>query len=183
MKKTIFILLSMITIHANAQFSYSIKAGWSQPFFRNYSPEKVNSSLMFGTSIHYSINNFCGLQSELNYKRICYVDPYEGLGNFDNAFTNKAHYLDIPFLFTASTIPSPQYWRAIWNIGLFVDIPIKGYNSKQTNYGLMTALQIEILSHYFLRGEYQWGLMSDKKEEWFKDCRTNILSISLGYRF
>ena len=47
----------------------------------------------------------------------------------------------------------------------------------------MTALQIEILSHYFLRGEYQWGLMSDKKEEWFKDCRTNILSISLGYRF
>ena len=33
MKKTIFILLSMITIHANAQFSYSIKVGWSQPFF------------------------------------------------------------------------------------------------------------------------------------------------------
>ena len=104
----------------------------------------------------------------------------------DELFTSTMHYAEIPFLLTACAIPTPQRWRTIWNAGMFVDIPVasKGQGCKgKTYYGLMAALQIEVLSHYFIRGEYQWALSSDEKGEWFKDRRTNMLSVTLGYRF
>lgn len=181
------LLLSLLALQANAQFSYSVKAGWSWPDIHKYATKKEKSSLTVGAGVDYAINEYVGLQSGLNYKRISYMDFYEGKsGNSDDKFTNEIHCLEIPFLFTATSIPNPQRWRTIWNAGMFVDIPVAndGRNCKgKTYYGIMAAAQLEILSHYFVRGEYQWALSSDKKGEWCQDRRTNMLSVSLGYRF
>lgn len=190
MRRIVILLLSLLALQANAQFSYSVKAGWSWPDFHDYMTKKEKSSFTFGGSVDYAINKYVGLQSGLNYKRISYVDFYAagpGSGyNNDDHFTSTMHYAEIPFLFTATPIPTPQRWRAIWNAGMFIDIPVisKGQGCKgKPYYGIMTALQIEILSHYFIRGEYQWALSADEKGKWFKERRTNIPSVTLGYRF
>lgn len=184
MKKFILFLFAMVALQANAQFTYSVKAGWSLPSVLNDETVGHESSLTLGASVDYAINNYLGLQSGVNYKRIHYAKHYTS--NIEEAgkkIMDKADYVEIPFLFTASAILSPQRWRAIWNAGMFVDMPIGSNNNSQTYYGLMAAVQIEVLSHYFLRGEHQWALSSDKKGEWSKNRRTNMLSVSLGYRF
>ena len=48
-------------------------------------------------------------------------------------------------------------------------------------YGIMAAAQLKIRSHYFIRGEYQWALKSDY--DGIDERRTNMFSVSLGYRF
>ena len=51
----------------------------------------------------------------------------------------------------------------------------------ETFYGIMAAAQLEIRSHYFIRGEYQWALKSDY--DGIDERRTNMFSVSLVYRF
>ena len=184
MRLFILFLLSLIALQSSAQFTYSIKAGWSLPSVHKDEEVGHEPSLTLGTNIDYAINNYFGLQSGLNYKRIYYAKYYTSvIENAGQKIMDKAHYVEIPLLFTISAIPSPERWRAIWNAGIFADIPVGKNDKSQTYYGIMAALQIEILSHYFLRGEYQWALSSDKKGEWSKDRRTNILSATIGYRF
>ena len=69
----------------------------------------------------------------------------------------------------------------IWYAGPYIDIPIEKEGNYETFYGIMAAAQLEILSHYFVRGEYQWALKSDF--DYIEDRRTNMLSVSFGYRF
>ena len=62
-----------------------------------------------------------------------------------------------------------------------MDIPIEKEGRYETFYGIMAAAQLEIRSHYFIRGEYQWALKSDY--DGIDERRTNMFSVSLGYRF
>lgn len=176
-------LLIMFSLQAKSQISYSVKAGWSWPNIHNDEQVGHKSNLTLGANVDYAINAHFGLQTGFNYKSINYARHY-GSVESPGKIMDRAHYVEIPLLFTASTIATPERWRAIWNAGMFVDIPVDDEEYKsQTYYGLMAALQIEVLTHYFIRGEYQWALSSDKKGEWSKDRRTNMLSVCLGYRF
>lgn len=189
MKKTILLLLALVAMQAHAQFTYSVKAGWSWPDFKNnhwtFSP---SSGITFGGTIDYDINGYLGLQAGLNYKRTIEYYTYEGGRLYENpAFKREVFSANIPLLLTASVIQKPERWRAIWNVGPYVDLPIvtKGRlaDDEKIAFGIMAALQIEVLSHYFVRGEYQWALTSDIKEDWDEDRRANMVSVSLGYRF
>lgn len=192
MKKFVLLLLSLIALQVNAQFSYSVKAGWSWLDIRNDSEYVIDhsSSFTMGVAVDYSINNYIGLQSGVNYKRISENRwPHCPPGGTVSDVYSHAAYAEIPILFTASVIPTPERWRAIWNVGMFLDVPVEQYTPShtcdyETFYGIMAALQIEILSHYFIRGEYQWPLSSELKDDGIhSERRTNILSVSLGYRF
>ena len=134
-----------------------------------------------GVATDYTINGSLGIQTGINYKKNSYIASHFGGDGHDEDFTKNTHFVEVPLLLAITTIPSPQCWRTVWNAGMYVDVPIGGHENKQTFYGLMAGLQIEVLSHYFIRGEYQWALSSDKKGD--KNRRSNMLSVCLGYRF
>lgn len=69
MKRFILLLLSLVALQANAQFSYSVKAGWSLPSVHKDEEVGHESSLTFGAGVDYAINGYLGLQSGVNYKR------------------------------------------------------------------------------------------------------------------
>ena len=190
-KSLLFFLFFIIGLHANAQFSYSVKTGWSCPEIR-HDNEYVNdefSNLTIGIAVDYFLNKFLGLQSGVNYKKISENKwPHCPPGGSVSDIKSHAAYAEIPVLFTASIIPAPERWRAIWNVGMFLDIPVEQYTPSYTCdyqffYGFMAALQIEVSSHYFVRSEYQWALSSEIKDVLHSDRRTNMLTVSLGYRF
>ena len=184
--KKIFLILALLLnglIHCYAQFSYSAKIGWSWPNIHKGDAISTKSNITIGASIDYTINEYIGLQSGVNYKQVSWIPFILGSGKSENNFEEKSHFMEIPMLFTFSIVPAPKRWRTIWNTGVYANIPIGGYKGKQAYYGLMAALQLEMLSHYFIRGEYQWALSSDNKKEWDEDRRTNMLSVCLGYRF
>lgn len=183
MRRILLLILSLVALQTYAQFSYSVKAGWSFPFLCDVADEKKKTSPTFGVGVDYAINDYLGLQSGLNYKRICYVNTYEGMADADDLFTDKGHFIEMPLLLTANAISSPQSWRAIWNAGMYMDIPIKNNYNAKVYYGILAGIQIEIRSRYFVRGEYQWALSSDKKGEWNKKRRINMLTFSFGYKF
>ena len=123
MKKFIVLTLLILgTLQSYAQFSYSIKAGWSWPNIHNETlpGHKVQSAFTLGAAVDYQLNAYLGLQSG-------------------------------------------------WKEGRY-----------ETFYGIMAAAQLEICSHYFIRGEYQWALKSDY--DGIDERRTNMFSVSLGYR-
>lgn len=169
----------------NAQFSYSVKAGWSWPdIHKGEMPEhKVNSAFSLGVTIDYQINAFWGLQSGLNYKRV--GEEWESWteGGVVDIRHDKSHasILEIPLLLNTNIKPEEKKWKLICYAGPYIDIPIEKEGDYETFYGIMAAAQLEIRSHYFVRGEYQWALKSDLN--YMEDRRTNMLSFCLGYRF
>ena len=186
MKKfIIFTLFILGTLQSYAQLSYSIKAGWSWPdIHKETLPiDKLPSAFTLGVAVDYQLNNYLGLQSGLNYKRISEEYSEWSLGHNSQLHVHKFHasILEIPLLLSANIKPEAQKWKFIWYAGPYIDIPIEKEGNYETFYGIMAAAQLEILSHYFVRGEYQWALKSDSKNT--DDRRTNMLSVTLGYRF
>lgn len=192
MKKLLLLCTMLIAMQVHAQFSYSIKAGWSWPS-TNSNALKEYSRPTFGVNIDYSFNGYLGLQTGINYKRICELEePVYDLGgaiekNEKPLYKKHGSFVEIPILLSVSTVPAPQKWRAIWYAGGFIDIPIEQYSpneSFQTFYGIMAVVSLEIKSHYFIRGEYQWALSSDLKGmRDYTNRKAKILSVCLGYRF
>ena len=190
MKRYILILmLAMISWQANAQFSYSVKAGWSRPKILKGDNWDEHSSFSMGVAVDYPLNDYLGIQSGINYKRMGECEDAEIIpGETREIIPRRIHaaYAEIPLLFTASVIPTPKRWRAIWNVGMFANFPIEQYSpfwNYKSFYGVMAALQIEVSSHYFLRGEYQWALSNDTNEIFEEERRIERLSVCLGYRF
>ena len=188
MKKfIIFTFLLLGTFQSYAQFSYSIKAGWSWlDIHKGEMPgHEVSSTFTLGAAVDYQLNAYLGLQSGINYKRIeekgisipsASTVPYP-----EEELKFHASILEIPLLLSANIKPEAQKWKFIWYAGPYIDIPIEKEGSYETFYGIMAAAQLEILSHYFVRGEYQWALKSDF--DYIEDRRINMLSVTLGYRF
>ena len=187
MKKFIILTLLLLgTFQSYAQFSYSIKVGWSWPdIHKSTMPgHEVNSSLTLGAAVDYQLNAYLGLQSGINYKRIEEKGisyPSSTISYPEEEIKYHASILEIPLLFSANIKPEAQKWKLIWYVGPYIDIPIEKEGNYETFYGIMAAAQLEILSHYFVRGEYQWALKSDF--DYIEDRRTNMLSVSFGYRF
>ena len=185
MKRFLFLTCLFVALQANAQFSYSVKAGWSWSDIRYGDGSKSTPTI--GGNVNYTLNKYFGLQSGLAYKQVKEKAEVEYGSVGDKEYFSTGHFLEIPLLFTANVIPEPRRWKWVWHAGMFVDIPVadsgRFSNGSQTYYGIMAAAEIEIRSHYLIRGEYQWALRSDSKLEWDKDRRTNILSVCLGYRF
>ena len=168
-----------------AQFSYSIKAGWSWPYIHKETMPRheVNSAFTLGAAVDYQFNAYWGVQSGLNYKRVSEEQEYWTEGGVVDILYSKSHasILEIPLLLSANIKPEAQKWKFIWYAGPYIDIPIEKEGNYETFYGIMAAAQLEILSHYFVRGEYQWALKSDF--DYIEDRRINMLSVTLGYRF
>mgnify|MGYP003439559396 CR=1 FL=1 len=186
MKKFIILTLLLLgTFQSYAQFSYSIKVGWSWPdIHKSTMPgHEVNSSLTLGAAVDYQLNAYLGLQSGINYKRIDEKSYRLESGGVSYPEEVKFHasFLEIPLLLSANIKPEAQKWKFIWYAGPYIDIPVEKEGRYETFYGIMVAAQLEVLSHYFVRGEYQWALKSDT--DYSEDRRTNMLSVSLGYRF
>ena len=187
MKKFIvFTLLILGTLQNYAQFSYSVKVGWSRPeVHKGEMPgHKVSSSAFtLGAAVDYQLNPYLGLQSGINYKRIDEKSYRLESGGVSYPEEVKFHasFLEIPLLLSANINPEAQKWKFIWYAGPYIDIPVEKEGRYETFYGIMAAAQLEVLSHYFVRGEYQWALKSDSY--YSEDRRTNMLSVSLGYRF
>ncbi len=186
MRRIVILLLSLLALQANAQFSYSVKAGWSWPKIHDVNEMlgyKVSSAFTLGAEVDYQLNPYLGLQSGLNYKRISEEFSEWSVGGVSELHVHKNHasFLEIPLLLSANIKPEAQKWKLIWYAGPYIDIPIEKEGRYETFYGIMAAVQLEILSHYFVRGEYQWALKSDS--DYSEDRRTNMLSVSLGYRF
>lgn len=188
MKKfIIFTFLLLGTFQSYAQFSYSIKAGWSWlDIHKGEMPgHEVSSTFTLGAAVDYQLNAYLGLQSGINYKRIeekGVSTPSASTGHYpEEELKFHASILEIPLLLSANIKPEAQKWKLIWYAGPYIDIPIEKEGSYETFYGIMAAAQLEILSHYFVRGEYQWALKSDL--DYIEKRRTNMLSVTLGYRF
>ena len=188
MKKfIIFTLLILGTLQSYAQFSYSVKAGWSWPdIHKETMPgHEVNSSFTLGAAVDYQLNAYWGLQSGINYKRIeekgISYPSSSTISDPEEEIKYHASILEIPLLLSANIKPEAQKWKFIWYAGPYIDIPIEKEGSYEIFYGIMAAAQLEILSHYFVRGEYQWALKSDL--DYIEKRRTNMLSVTLGYRF
>ena len=186
MKKFIVLTLLILgTLQSYAQFSYSIKAGWSWPDIHNETlpGHKVQSAFTLGAAVDYQLNAYLGLQSGLNYKRVGEESSEWSVGGVSQFHVHKYHasFLEIPLLLSAKVNPEVQKWGFIWYVGPYMDIPIEKEGRYETFYGIMAAAQLEIRSHYFIRGEYQWALKSDY--DGIDERRTNMFSVSLGYRF
>ena len=70
MRRFILLLLSLIALQASAQFSYSVKAGWSWSDIRHGTIYGTKSTPTIGGNVNYALNGYFGLQSGLTYKQV-----------------------------------------------------------------------------------------------------------------
>lgn len=196
MKKYVLFFIVMIACYSqsNAQFRYSVNIGWDWPnIHKDESCEKEYSSFTFGANVDYILNPYLALQSGLRYRYVG-EDEYPGLsGGSYPIERNHSSFLEIPLLVTACTVKNPKQWAVAWGVGPYINMPIeKNRHTRarcekvKTYYGLMVTAQLDVCSHYFLRGEYQWGLSSDLEVEGFgygDKRRITRFSFVLGYRF
>lgn len=205
MRKTIILLIStLISFTASAQFSYSVMAGAN---FTNMTNSVQSShsyrfcdSPTFTVSayVNYDINGYLGLKTGIKFLYLhsledAYVaDLSQSMGRNANKsdYIQSKHthgnYLQIPLLFRASTINIPKSIRAIWEVGPFGNILLEqdaltgNWASDYKSYwGIMASCEIEILSHYIVRGEYQWGMSGTRTD----NVKIKVLSVAIGYQF
>lgn len=191
MKKIILFLFALTTgcLQMNAQFSYSVKIGYSWANIRNWEGLiKENPGCTFGVNVDYAFNSSIGLQSGLNYRYIS--EDEESYPNKEGIkatlVNNHASFLEVPLLVTAYLVKSSPTVHVIVGAGPYLDVPIaqKSFDDEydfRTYYGIIATAQLELYAHYFVKGEYQWALSSDRK--YMTDRRTNILSLAIGYKF
>lgn len=191
-KRLLLLLLACIAIgwQAHAQFQYSVKAGCSWPNISKMGIElkKENPSFTFGANVDYTMKHF-GLQTGLTYRQISEDGIVLTPGGAIPEGSSKASYLEVPLLATLRIAQTPKICNLIIgagpyaaiNIGKSVDGGWEKYVKYRSYYGIMATAQLEFFAHYFIRGEYQWALHSDRKD--YDDRRTNIFSLVAGYKF
>ncbi len=187
----LFYVVTVACVKISAQFSYSVKAGCSWPsFHNNESTErhvKERPTITFGADVEYHFSHRIGVLTGLNYRRISEKGFLALPGISHPIFDVNASFLEIPLLGTLKlTNSTPKIMDIIVGAGPYVDIKVHQKVDRysldfKTYYGIMATIQLEFFSHYFIRGERQWGLASDR--ELITERRVNMISVVAGYRF
>ncbi len=194
MKKHVLFLIALfaICLHGNAQFSYSVNAGWDFPNTHNYDNISVSSGFTFGGDIYYGLNPYLNLRSGLRYhyvKEKAYPEWVGGIYSLENEHVSS---LEIPLLMNFRTQKEIKHWTAVWGAGFFGGFPFEKKrdrsrdDEKMRPYGgVIVSAQLEIRYHYILRGEYQWYLSSDLKDDSkiANERRITRFTVVAGYRF
>ncbi len=193
MKKYILLIAALfaICLNGNAQFSFSVNAGWDFPRVHHYDNESVSGSFTIGGDVYYGLNPYLNLRLGLRYHYVGekgYPDLYGGIIPLESLHLSS---LEVPLLINFRTQKEIKHWTTVWGAGLFGGVPVEKSRGKRDEKirpygGVMVSGQLEILYHYFVRAEYQWYLSNDLKTDYNEDDkhrRVARISVVCGYRF
>ena len=206
-KKILFAALALLmTMVANAQFKYGIKAGMNISQLGTASMEGKSSGpasdmkigFHIGVHANYSFTDLMGLQAEAVFSM--QGGSFTGLYDDDDGNAYKAkvkrtlNYINIPVLFEIkpfddfSIFIGPQFGFNIYKSASAMGTTMSGSDFKKTGWDVNTVdiaavagAQYTIMGQFLISARYNFGFTNTADS--FKGYCNRVIQIGLGYQF